>query len=67
MVGDLIDALEFFRGKLVYYEQTPECEQYTVELDHATIFLYNGWVNVKDKRGDLWVPRERVESITPEK
>jgi len=41
MVGDLKEALEFFRGKLVYHEQTPESERYTVELDHTSMFLYN--------------------------
>jgi hypothetical protein len=30
------------------------------------MLLYDGWVHIMDYGGDMWLPRERVESVTPE-
>jgi len=52
------------RGTIAYYERTSEGVQHTVELDGVRMQLYEGWVHVMDTSGGMWIPRERVESVT---
>jgi hypothetical protein len=65
-VGDVGGQLAAIRGTIAYYERTSEGVQHTVELDGVRMLLYDGWVHVMDYGGDMWLPRERVESVTPE-
>jgi len=52
-------------GNIGYYELTSEGVQQMVELHEVHMLLYDGWVHVKDKKSDMWLPRERVEFIFP--
>jgi hypothetical protein len=63
-IGVDSDRLAVVRGTIAYYEQTSEGVQHTVELDGVRMQLYEGWVHVTDPTGDVWIPRERVESVT---
>ena len=63
-IGADSDRLAVVRGTIAYYERTSEGVQHTVELDGVRMHLFDGWVHVIDTSGGMWIPRERVESVT---